>query len=319
MTNQWKTMTSIEALWQDLLHAGELGGARRVDETHPCDLYGAVGEEGRVGLLLLSDVALPQPPRLSSVETVTSRRQDGRWSLGIWLTVGALRSPFGQLCQDLVDATREVDPTIAGGLILARLARWRRLLEGSHSISTNELRGLVGELLILRECLDIWLPAEVVNGWNGPLRAPQDFALPGLLVEAKVVEPGSPKVRISSVDQLDATGSLILASVTLATVSAEGPGFTVGALVSEIRQLLSDAHAPMEVLEFDARLAAAGYRDDDQMSNARFRRDDVRFFDVREGFPAIHRADLAQGVLDVTYDIALTACVPFETSLVATP
>jgi hypothetical protein len=315
MTSRLKMMTSIEALWQDLLAAGEQGGARRVDETHPCDLYGALGENGRVGLLLFSDVALPSPPRLSSVEAVTSRRQDGRWSLGIWLTVDALRSPFGQLCQDLVDATREADPAAAGGLILARLARWRRLLEGSHAISVNELRGLVGELLVLRECLEIWTPADVVDGWNGPLGSPQDFALPGLLVEAKAVQPGSPVMRISSVDQLDATGRLVLASVTLATVSAEGQGFTVGALVSQIRQTLSDRNAPLEVLEFDARLVAAGYRDDDQMSNAAFRRDDMRFFDVRDGFPAIHRMDLAEGVLDATYEVAIAACIPFETSL----
>jgi hypothetical protein len=309
------TMTSIELLWQSLLAAGEHGGARRVDETHPCDLYAALSEDGRPGLLLFSDVALPTPPSLSSVEAIANRRQDGRWSLGIWLTVDALRSPFGQLCQDLIDATRMASPESAGGFILARLARWRRLLEGAHAISTSELRGLVGELLVLRYCLDIWSPAEVVDGWVGPLGAPQDFTLPGLLVEAKAVQPGSPIVQISSVDQLDSTGRLVLASVTLATVSAEGQGFSVGTFVSDLRQHLIDLNAPMAVLEFDARLAAAGYREDDQMSHATFRGDGIRFFEVRGAFPALHRALLPDGVLDATYEIALAACLPFETSL----
>jgi hypothetical protein len=309
------TMTSIEVLWETLLSADERGGARRVDDTHPCDLYGALSEDGRPGLLLFSDVALPSPPTLSSVEAITSRRQDGRWSLGIWLTVDALRSPFGQLCQDLIDATRVAKPESAGGFILARLARWRRLLEGAHTISTSELRGLVGELLVLRYCLDIWSPAEVVDGWVGPLGAPQDFTLPGLLLEAKAVQPGSPIVQISSVDQLDSTSKLVLAAVTLATVSAEGEGFSVGAFISEIRQRLTDLNAPMAILEFDTRLAAAGYREDDQMSHATFRGDGIRFFEVRDSFPALHRIQLPDGVLDATYEIALAACHPFETSL----
>lgn len=311
--NPCATMTPIEHLWQSLASAGEHGGARRVDETHPCDLYAALSEDGRPGLLLFSDVALPTPPSFSSVEAIASRRRDGRWSLGIWLTVGALRSPFGQLCQDLIDATRTAAPESAGGFILARLARWRRLLEGAHTISTSELRGLVGELLVLRHCLDIWSPAEVVDGWVGPLGAPQDFVLPGLLVEAKAVQPGSPTVQISSVDQLDATGRLVLASVTLATVSAEGQGFSVGTFVAELRQRIMDLNAPLAVLEFDARLAAAGYREDDQMSHATFRADGIRFYEVRDTFPALHRMQLPDGVLDVTYEIALAACVPFET------
>src|ERR1035437_10211354 len=313
--SQSTTMTSIEVLWQALLAAGEHGGARRVDDTHPCDLYGALGEDGRPGLLLFSDVPLPSPPTLSSVEAITSRRQDGRWSLGIWLTVDALRSPFGQLCQDLIDATRMASPEPAGGFILARLARWRRLLEGAHAMSTSELRGLVGELLVLRHCLDIWSPAEVVDGWVGPLGAPQDFTLPGLLLEAKAVQPGSPIVQISSVDQLDSASKLVLAAVTLATVSAEGEGFSVGAFISGLRKRLMDLNAPMAVLEFDARLAAAGYREDDQMSHATFRGDGIRFFEVSDAFPALHRVQLPRGVLDATYEIALAACVPFETSL----
>ena len=313
--SQSTTMTSIEVLWDALLSADERGGARRVDDTHPCDLYGALSEDGRPGLLLFSDVALPSPPSLSSVEAITSRRHDGRWSLGIWLTVDALRSPFGQLCQDLIDATRLANPESAGGFILARLARWRRLLEGARTISTSELRGLVGELLVLRHCLDIWSPTEVVDGWIGPLGAPQDFALPGLLVEAKAVQPGSPIMEISSVDQLDSTGKLVIASVTLATVSAEGQGFTVGRFVSEIRGVLVDLNAPMAVLEFDARLAAAGFREDGQMSNATFRSDGIRFFEVRDGFPALHRVQLPVGVIDATYEVALAACLPFETSL----
>jgi Putative PD-(D/E)XK family member, (DUF4420) len=307
-------MTLIEALWQSLVAKGELGGARRIDATHPCDIYATLADDGRPGLMLVTDVPLPVAPRLSAVEATTARRQDGRWCLGIWLGVESLRSPFAQLCQDLVDATRGVSPETAGGFMLARLARWRQLLEGSHAISLVELRGLVGELLVLKRCAEVWAPTDVVDAWVGPLGAPQDFTLPALLLEVKTTRPGSPTVQISSLNQLDGPGKLLLAVVALAEVSPEGQGFQVASLVAEIRESLSP-ESPTARLEFDARLSAAGYRDDDQITQTLFRCDDVRYFEVRAGFPAIRQGDVVAGVVAASYEISLAACHPFESQL----
>jgi hypothetical protein len=310
--------TSIEALWEQLLREGQPGGARRVDETHPCNLYAALDPSGCPGLILVSDVALPVAPTMDSVEAVVSQRHDGRWSLGIWLRVDALRSPFGRLCEDLVDATLDVPSEAAGGFILARLARWRRLLEaGADGMNQKKLRGLVGELVVLRRCLEIWPAPTVVDSWVGPLGAPQDFTLPNFFLESKAVRPGSASVSISSVDQLDASGRLVLAVVALASVSPEDEGFEVAELVDEIRLKLSRADAHIAALELDSRLAAAGYRDGDVAGRARFRADSIRFFDVRDGFPAIRRADLPEGVSEASYEIELGSCGPFEVELTA--
>lgn len=307
-------MTRIEELWQTLAAAGELGGSLRVDATHPCNLYAGLDEDGRPGLQLVTDAPLPIAPRMSAVETKTGQRQDGLWFLGVWLSVPSLRSPFAQLCQDLVDATRGASPEGAGVFMLARLARWRQLLEGSRAISLNELRGLFGELVVLQHCLGRWPIPDVVEAWNGPLGAPQDFALPSLLLEVKTTRPGSPTVHIASLDQLDGQPPMQLGVVFLEEVGPDGTGQSVAALVDQIRQLVASG-SPTALLEFDARLTAAGYRDDDQLVQTLFRCDGVTYFQVPREFPAIRRGEVRQGVDEASYDVLLATCRPFECQL----
>jgi Putative PD-(D/E)XK family member, (DUF4420) len=311
-------MTSIEALWDALELEGEPGGARRVDESHPCDLYAGLDANGRRGLILVTDSEPPRGPRFEAVDVGASRRQDQRWSLAIWLVVPALLPPFSRLCQDLVEASREIDPAGAAAFLLTRLARWRRLLEpGSGALPISELRGLAGELVIVDQCLRLWSPSEVIDGWVGPLDAPQDFSLPSMWIEAKATLPTASVIRITSVDQLDASGRLLLAVVTLANVSADSPGVSPASLVEGIRRQLTESGSPSALLEFDSKLATLGYADDPAYAETMFRIDRVRFFDVADGFPAIRRGDLPPGVAEAVYDVELSACAAFETSLTA--
>lgn len=312
----WSMMTPIEALWDVLEGAGELGGARRVDESHPCDLYAGLDAHGRRGLILITDTEPPPPPRFEAVDVGTSERHDRRWSVAMWLDIPSLLPPFSRLCQDLIEASREIDPLEAGPFLLTRLARWRRLLEpGSGALPVSELRGLAGELVVLDQCLGLWSSSEVTDSWVGPLDAPQDFALPSLWVEAKATLPSASVVRITSVDQLDVTGRLLLAVVTLANVSADSPGVSPASLVDGIRRQLIESGSPSALLEFDSKLATFGYADDPSYSETMFRVDGVRYFDVVAGFPAIRRRDLPPGVSEAVYDVELSACAAFETSL----
>jgi hypothetical protein len=311
-------MASIEALWDALELEGEPGGARRVDESHPCDLYAGLDPDGRRGLILITDSVPPEPSRFEAVDVVTSQRHDRRWSLAIWLGVPALLPPFSRLCQDLIEASREIDPAEAAAFLLTRLARWRRLLEpGTGALAISELRGLAGELVVLDQCLGLWASSQVIDAWVGPLDAPQDFALPSLWIEAKATLPTASAVRITSVDQLDVTGRLVLAVVTLANVSADSPGVSPASLVEGIRLQLTGSGSPSALLEFDSKLATLGYADDPVYSDTMFRIDGVRYFDVADGFPAIRRRDLPAGVAEAIYDIELSACAPFATSLTA--
>ena len=311
-------MPLIEALWSALDTSGEIGGARRVDTTHNCDLYAALDATGRPGLVLVSSVQPPAPTPFEAVEVTVTQRTDSRWSLGIWLRLPALRDQFARLCEELVDVSRRIAPDAAAGFLLSQLLRWRRLLEAGSgtTLSPTELRGLIGELLVLQLCLDHWSAAEVIAAWVGPLAAQQDFTLPSLRIEVKTIRPGSATARISSVDQLDVEDAdLFLAVVTLASIIPGTLGLSPAGLIAEIRDRLARTAGAGPVLDFDSRLAAGGYVAQSAYEQQMFRSEAIRFFDVHGAFPRLRRVDLPPGVAEVSYDIELGHCAAFETTL----
>lgn len=308
-------MSLIEALWRSLETGAEAGGARRVDEQHPSDLYAALNTRGLPGLILVTGTPIPEPPVFGSVETSLVRRSDGRWSLGLWLRAEPLRPLFARLCMDLIEASRALKPAAVPAFLLSRLMRWRRLLEAGDDglLSPAELRGLFGELTILRHLLTQWPVGEAVRAWVGPLGAHQDFVLSSTRIEVKTVQPGASTTRISSADQLDvADADLVLAVIALASATADGIGTTPATLVADLRALITDETT---LLEFDSLLAAAGYREAEIYDQQFFRVDAVRFYSVGKAFPRITREALPSGVAEVVYDIQLALCEPFRTEL----
>jgi hypothetical protein len=305
--------TQIEALWSRL--EGELGGALRVDDSHPCDLYASVDAAGRRGLVLVTDESPPRPPALEALEVVVSRRGDGRHSLAIWLENPGLSTLFTHLSQDLVDEIRLVDPTTAGSFMLSRLERWRRLLRGERGLALHEIRGLVAELLVMEQCLGVWRPVEVVEAWLGPVGSAQDFVLPSTRLEVKAIQPDARTVHISSADQLDTPDPLMLAVVSLTTLIADDRGISVTQVSARIRdQLRSDGHYASIAL-LDQRLRVTGMASPDVESAVHFRLDGIRYYRVLPDFPALTRAGLPNGVAEVSYEIELGALQPYQSDL----
>jgi len=310
-------MTRVEALWRDVSTDGAARGVfRRVDDTHPLDLYAGIDAEGRHVLLLVTHEppgAMPQP---GAVEVLCNQRDDRDWAVIFRLARPELDELFGRLCQDLVDTSRSATNEHGAEVLLRRLNRWRKLLELGHgkALPDRELRGLVGELWFLDA---VAMPrvgvSAGVSAWNGPLGSPQDFLIDGVLVEVKTLVPGMHDVRISGVEQLDGGSTqLFLSVVHLApSVATHAGAFTPAALVRRIRCAVElDASASTE---FELRLAEAGYVACDEYERAWFSVTGCRYYAVREGFPRILRDGLAEGISAVRYDIDLRACSDFET------
>lgn len=310
-------MSSIEDIWARL-EAGGPSGAMRVSAEHPCDFFGATDQRGRPGLVLVTDSEPPARPSLDAVEISSAERGDGRWALGIWLRDASLKPVFARLCADLIESSWTVRPSAAATFVLERLVRWRELLEtATGPMSMSKLRGLVGELVVLEKCLDLWTPSDVLAGWTGPLGGPQDFVLPGLRMEVKTTFPSARSVHISSAEQLDTDEPLTLAVVTLTTLVG-GSGLAPNELVERIAQRLVPAGGDLGAL-FRKRLDAAGYLPDPRYSKPMFRLDAVQYFDVSEGFPRIRRQAVPAGVEGVVYDVVIGSCLPYKTSLKIKP
>jgi hypothetical protein len=305
--------TVIEKAWAQVRDAQGVEGAIRIDPDHPADFFAAQDGEGRLGLVLLLDDLPPAPPHLESLDITTVERTDGRWGLGIWLTARMLATPFAQLCDDVLESSRGVDRDRLGPFVINRLHRWQDLLEAASSgWSMAKLRGLIGELLFLREGLPVFGEAAAIRGWVGPYRAPQDFSLPQLWVEVKATFPSARSVRITSADQLAAPGRLLIAVYTLATLLPGDAGVTTQDLVSEIEVHLRTGGLDDIADDFNRRLSTLGYQRAAEYTLTPFRVDAVHFYEVMDGFPRITRDTLAPGIAEAIYDLELGALDPFE-------
>jgi hypothetical protein len=307
---------SAEAAWRDLEADRAVGTLKRIDETHASAFYATRDFEGRRGMLLVAPTEPPELPQLKALDIKVITDANGNWQIYIWLANDECAPLFALLCEDLMESSRSLSPAQTPAYIASRLGRWRRLFEAgaSNILPPAELRGLIGELAVLRECFERMSPADAVVAWRGPLNAPQDFAFSDMLIETKTAGPTALRVRISSADQLDAPYSpqLILALVLLAPAAVDiASGFSVATYVEEISASLRPY--PHAAEEFASRLRAAGYSGHPDYAKERFRIDGIRYFIVSHGFPRLVRSDLMAGITDASYDIELSAIAPFET------
>lgn len=298
----------IEEIWDSLRRTGS-AAQRRLDERHPCDLYADFEPPDQLGLVAICD-GRPTPPRpMRAISVEVGQRADGRWSLRIALQQPALAPVFAALCRDISTATASgVTPATLAAAVLARLNRWRSLLErDSAGLDSATLRGLIGELAVLMwRVLPQTSPLAAVEAWKGPLGAAQDFMLPdGGRLEVKAVEWDATTARINGLSQLDAgQDALTLAVVRLQTTS----GSAIHALsATRMVALARDAvRADPEALELlDDRLALLGWHDHPSHDELAVRVLAIHAHPVSGSFPRLTAATVPSGISDVEYCAAL--------------
>jgi hypothetical protein len=307
-------MMKIEARWQALEPAPDKPIFQLLDAEHPLKLY--IGREmtGEYLFLLVDPEKPPKLKGLRSVHISTFERGDGQWSLLLSLTQTELAGVFALLCEDLVESSRHLARGSSGvKLVSRRLANWRRLLEegGSGLLSSAEVRGLVGELLVL-DCyfLDRLGAVDALNVWGGPLGSDQDFQMADEAWEVKTIHPDSKAVQIASETQLDSPSrEIYLAVIPLDEVGANS-GYSLNGLVTRLKARMEDQ--PMARDAFDERLVALGYMTRSEYDSPRFKAGKARTFQVHGEFPRIVAKDLIKGVTEVRYKVHLDACAPFE-------
>ena len=311
MHNPW---SAIEKPTTDL-------NVRLVDEQHPLKLFWGVDPKSRYSFAYdATAAALPKKsslPNLSGIEVYVAQ-QGARGKLVLLLQNTADWEIFHALCLDLVRATGTVkDEFAASAIILRRLLRWQELLRRNRPqiLTLEEIKGLMGELLFLREPLaSTFGHDDAITAWRGPENGPQDFAIKETAIEVKCQTGGSkPIVRISSAEQLcPQLPSGYLVVYTLARQSAgESNALTLNSLVADIRSSLSGASASARE-RFEDLLFMTGFVTREEYDEFAFSIVAVRCYALVEGFPRVISSGLPQGVESVSYAIRLEACSKFQ-------
>jgi len=264
--------------------------------------------------------------RLPEIQGLTLDHQmfseSGSYGLLVALREAKDEELFASLCDDLADCLEDLtDERQAVRSFLGRLERWQRFLarDGRRLLSTDSIRGLVAELEIVRYLVaDRKRSAtEVVKGWEGPLRAPQDFRFPNQMIEVKSWGGAEgAKVRISSEVQLQVVDRPIyLAAVHLVEDNESPRGQSLNEMAKAIRSIL-----PSEVIDlFEDRLDAARYIELPYYDAPRFRIDATDYFEVAGEFPALVPDRLPPATTDVQYTLDLAQLSAFRISEIPEP
>jgi len=220
---------------------------------------------------------------------------------------------FEVLCKDLVNSSMEaktLSETVS--LLKSRLILWTELLRGMKGVTRQEIYGLAAELSFLK----IWLLNQEnknLDIWVGPNGKSQDFiSISGSnAVEIKASSNDLSSVKISSLEQLDFEGNLILA---VFPISAAGDDATdpinLGMLVSSIESMLPEN----QVESFRRKLAMIGISPNDDINLIHFVIGEPHFFDIRSGFPRIIKTIISSEIFNCSYDISLVSLTEFATT-----
>ena len=307
--------------WAGISPTGTVGlvSARRVSASGRWGLFWARDDENHRLLLFKHHDAHSigkKLPRLKGVELVRTIENSGAAILVLRLLDATLREPFHTLCCDIVEAAEaQTDEGAAVAAYVMRTWRWHFLLRGGQKgLSLEQQKGLVGELLTLR---DVFLPRlgalASVEAWCGPLGAAQDFRWQGLAIECKASRgASSAHVLISSEHQLDAEQHrlfLRILDIRMADAGADG-AFSVRVLIDDILNRIGPSN-PAAVDLLLGRVEAAGLRFDEDEQEQHWTSGSAMLAAVTNDFPRITPLTLPDGISHVGYSLAVAACQPF--------
>ena len=274
-------------------------------DTAPLECYIGYDEKLRRTLLILSRHETKIPPSSKSVEINQRRRKDGRFNLSLSLLSENEKAVFVEMCRDLLAFSENAqDESEALKKFWQRYKHWQNLFAAAQNdlLSEEKQRGLIGELLFLREQIIGGRPLkEAVAGWVGALKEHQDFFYSEGWFEIKTVMEQAEKIRIPSLEQLslETIGELVV--YRLAKISGEG--FTLNSLVKNLSELLSKN--PAAAQRFEVLLFQTGYVEREEYDEQSYRLEENMRFVVDEKFPRLTKDNLPSAIVEASYTLNL--------------
>ena len=274
-------------------------------DTAPLECYIGYDEKLRRTLLILSRHETKIPPSSKSVEINQRRRKDGRFNLSLSLLSENEKAVFVEMCRDLLAFSENAqDESEALKKFWQRYKHWQNLFAAAQNdlLSEEKQRGLIGELLFLREQIIGGRPLkEAVAGWVGALKEHQDFFYSEGWFEIKTVMEQAEKIRIPSLEQLslETIGELVV--YRLAKISGEG--FTLNSLVKNLSELLSKN--PAAAQRFEVLLFQTGYVEREEYGEQNYRLAETMKFKVDEKFPRLTKNNLPPAIVEASYSLNL--------------
>lgn len=269
-----------------------------------------LSSEGWRGLILFSKKFYKIKSNYKNLR-LTTKEIKGEYVYLLYLTEPSLEEYFEILCSSIFEVFDEAKEDIGPRLLEKQLSHWASLLSSSlKKLNEEAERGLFAELEVFKYCLTKYAVSDVLTGWTGPTGTDQDFHFEKFLVEVKSRYGSTEGIKISSFNQLDSSGRLFLAVVS---IEDDTCGSTLEEQVNSVSKAISEEEP---VCTFKHLLAQVGYNESMGQvgSKKRYKVTDLKFFKANEpGFPSVRASQLPPGIVNGSYTITYVALTPFMT------
>lgn len=287
---------------------------KRVGDTHPVNLYYGKDEHGRNAIEFSGQFIINRKIHSSVVIEITHyNNPDGGKSIVFSLLDNKLLRPFCDLLNSMIEATSQYSLSNQDAyhavcevyFIMQKMFR-----SNTDILSEAEIKGLIGELLFLRDRLFFEIgETKAIGAWSGAEKTRKDFALDHEWYEIKTIDYGKDTVHISSIEQLDSPieGALVIFQVE--RMAEEYIGLTLNKLVTHILSLIPSVN---DKDIFASKLQDAHYSFNPKYDEFVYELRAADEYRVISDFPRITRADISPAIAKASFDLTIAEILPYK-------
>ena len=302
------TLNELEERWRSVINNGSTPfRSLLISAETKQDLYLGIDSQGRRYLILHVPSGIGAPLEDTKLENISLEWHDETNYVMIGLLKPGFTDLYNELSLSIYNRIKDIaDGGQAVSEFISSFQRWVDFFEDSsgRSLSDLEIKGLFGELTVLKWLLDgnsqFWVN-DILASWMGPFGRSHDFVFQHADTEVKTKSPSQVLVHIASEFQLQMDRGKEL---KLCVVDAEqiDSGKNISEKIDEIKSKIRDLRG--ETGLFVKALSQAGIRaDSEKYNHLRYRELSLSFYQCGDGFPALTSGTLPIGIRDVRYNL----------------
>lgn len=285
---------------------------QRIDTDYAVNIFLGYNDVGNMSMIITENGVEAKIKSSKFIEVSLKRREDRKLALSFDLLDEAYSALFLIFCKDIIVVCEKAGADMAISTATTRWKYWREMFgrQSSHLLDSQEIKGLIGELLLLK---DRFIPKydieKAIESWVGPLLGHKDFEIFDTWYEVKTIPENATQVTISSLEQLEAEndGHLIIVRLEDANAVTDNT-ISLNALVTSILDLISD---PETVDLFRSKLDNMGYCPDAEYDKYNYILKSVYKYKITSNFPRLRRKNTDPNIANVKYSILLNGIRDF--------
>ena len=180
--------------------------------------------------------------------------------------------------------------------------------QSNQLLSENQIIGLIGELLFLKELMTKISIISAISSWSGPDPTHKDFSYDNKRYEIKSIHNYKNTVLISSIEQLDSEVDGHLVIYEFEKMSPNYDGITLNKIIFNISRMINSES--INDLFVD-KLRKVGYAYDDIYDTYVYEQKNKSSYNVNCDFPRLKRESLHEGIGKVKYEILISQIQKF--------